>query len=530
MKFILTVSVLLATSVIWSQEEYVDHSIDVLHYDVTLELNDSTDEIRGYELITFDFVNYCDSFFIDFQSIHDGKGMQLESPILLDAETIDYKHVDDRIWFYPDETWKPGSHEFKFYYSGVPETGLIIGKNKFEDRTFFGDNWPNRAHHWFACLDHPSDKATINFSVKVPIQYQCVATGDFISRTRIENGKNWLYSFESSIVLPTKVMVIGVAEFVVDLYESQFDFDITAWSYPQNAKEGKSDMAVSVDVLEYFIEILGDYPFEKLANVQSTTQFGGMENAGNIFYDENAITGDGSMEALIAHEIAHQWFGNSASEKDWPHLWLSEGFATYLTDMYWEHKYGTEAMNERLRGERIRVLKFAQNYTHPVVDTEYAELMHLLNPNSYQKGAWILHMMRIKVGDDAFLEGIKTYHHKFRLSNADTEDFQAIMEEVSDKNLDAFFKQWLYTSGHPILLIESDIKKKTAEISITQTQEGTSFQFDLEIEVIYNNGESEIISIPVTDKKTTHTFEAASKITGYRFDPHVKLLFEEVEY
>lgn len=529
-KYLLAITFLISSiPLATAQHEYLDHPADILSYAVTLELNDSTDKIRGYEEITFD-LQPCDSFFIDLQSLQNGKGMTLQSSVMVDYNVVQHKHVGNRLWIFPDETWKEGTHFMKFYFAGIPETGLIIGKNKFEDRTFFGDNWPNRAHHWFACVDHPADKATIKYTVVAPSHYQCIATGKFVSRQLTGKGERVKYDFESSIQLPTKVMVIGVAKFIVDLYESNLDFEVTGWAYPQNAKEGISDMRASVEVLEYFIDVLGAYPFEKLANVQSTTQFGGMENAGNIFYDENAITGTGSMEALIAHEIAHQWFGNSASEEDWSHLWLSEGFATYLTDMYWEHKYGTEAMNERLIGERKRVIKFAAQYAHPVVDNGYAELMHLLNPNSYQKGAWILHMLRTEVGDSLFKEGIRLYHDTYRYNNANTEDFKSIMEEVSGKKLDLFFSQWLYNPGHPVLMINSNSKGKNTEISIEQMQQESIFTFDLEIEVIYKGGTTEIITVPVSEQKTDFTFASDQKVTGFRYDPRVKLLFEEVEH
>ncbi|MDB3906708.1 M1 family metallopeptidase [Crocinitomicaceae bacterium] len=524
-------SALIICSTTFAQHEYLDHPVDILNYDVSIELEDSTDEIRVYELITFKLDAPCDSFFIDLFSQNDSTGMHLFPEILIDFENTKFRHENDRIWIHAKSEWEVGSvHEIKLFFTGVPETGLIIGKNKFGNRTFFGDNWPNRAHHWFACIDHPSDKATIKYTVVAPVHYQCIATGKFLGRKLVNDGTKMKYDFVTSIDLPTKVMVIGVADFFWDLYKPDPGFDVSAWVYPENKEEGLSDMKVSLEVLDYFIEILGAYPFEKLANVQSTTQFGGMENAGNIFYDENAVTGEGTMEALIAHEVAHQWFGNSASEEDWPHLWLSEGFATYLTDLYFEQKYGREVMNERLIGERIRVLNFAKNYDHPVVDTEYEELMHLLNPNSYQKGAWFLHMLREEVGDSSFFAGIRTYYKAYQYDNANTEDFRKIMEKVSESNLERFFLQWLYTPGHPILEIASDIKGKNAEIAIQQMQEDHTFEFDLEIEVIFNNGETELISIPVDSNKETFQFESRGRIKGYRIDPNVKLLFEEVEY
>src|SRR5690606_37164570 len=123
------------------------------------------------------------------------------------------------------------------------------------------------------------------------------------------------------------------------------------------------------------------------------TMFGGMENANAIFYNENSVTGTGSAEALIAHEIAHQWFGNTVTEKNFHHLWLSEGFATYLTNMYIEHKYGRDSFLKRLENEKQNVIQFANRSDLPVVDSVSA-YVDLLNANSYDKGGWILHMLR----------------------------------------------------------------------------------------------------------------------------------------
>lgn len=518
------------TGISFGQQEYLDHPIDVLHYDITLELEDTTDEIKGYEVITFNLKHPCDSFFIDFGSQNNSTGMKISPQLSIDYENVKYRHENDRIWIQTPDSWDVGStHEAKLYYKGVPETGLIIGKNKFGNRTFFGDNWPNRAHHWFACVDHPIDKATIQYSVITPDHYGCIATGDYISKKKVGDGSKLQYDFKTSINLPTKVMVIGVAEFVWDLYKPDPGFDVSVWVYPENREEGFSDMEVSLEVLEYFIEIVGEYPFEKLANVQSTTQFGGMENAGNIFYDENAVTGEGKMEALIAHEIAHQWFGNSASEEDWQHLWLSEGFATYLTDLYWEHKYGLAAMNERLITERIRVVNFAKKYDHPVVDTKYADLMHLLNPNSYQKGAWFLHMLREKVGDEAFFASLQAYYAKYKLKNANTADFREVVEVISGELLIPFFEQWLYTSGHPILSFETQKGSGATTLIVNQVQEGTPFEFDLEVQVNYADGMNELVIISVKETFTSQLISSEKKIESFEYDPNVKLLFEITE-
>lgn len=318
-----------------------------------------------------------------------------------------------------------------------------------------------------------------------------------------------------------------MADFSINQIEHEYDFELTSWVYPQNETEGFSDMKVAKEVLSFFIRYVGEYPFEKLANVQSKTMFGGMENAGNIFYDENAITGKGTMEALIAHEIAHQWFGNSASEVDWQHLWLSEGFATYLTDLYWLKTYGKSAFNERLIQERNRVVQFSKKYIHPVVDTTYSRLFDLLNPNSYQKGAWFLHMLRMKIGDEAFHEVIRQYYSLFKFNNASTEDFMNVVESIVNIDLSNFFYQWLYIPDQPVIKV-SRVGKQQNQLKMEQLQ-AFVFHFPLEVEYLFKDGTTQLESYRIDKQEVIFDIPKSKSIVQIRIDPHVKLLFELVK-
>jgi aminopeptidase N len=154
-------------------------------------------------------------------------------------------------------------------------------------------------------------------------------------------------------------MVIGAARFAVRQTGVVNGFEVTSWVYPQNREEGFDSYKYAPKILDFFHTHIGPYSYKKLANVQSKTRYGGMENASNIFYFENSVAtgaeaaGNASkIEPLVAHEIAHQWFGNSASETDWHHVWLSEGFATYLTHLYFEFTYGRDRMTKDLRDDR----------------------------------------------------------------------------------------------------------------------------------------------------------------------------------
>src|SRR5690606_11234286 len=146
---------------------------------------------------------------------------------------------------------------------------------------------------------------------------------------------------------------------------------------------------------------------------------------------ERAITGKGMMEELIAHEIAHQWFGNSATESDWSQLWLSEGFATYMTHLYVLGKYGDGRFEEGLAKDRQTVKHFYNQQILPVVDTLSTDPNEMLNANAYQRGAWVLHMLRNELGDDLFWKGIQLYYTTFQYSNATTKDFIQAMEKAS---------------------------------------------------------------------------------------------------
>jgi aminopeptidase N len=323
-----------------------------------------------------------------------------------------------------------------------------------------------------------------------------------------------------------KVIAFGAADFSVKNETIVEDIPVTSWVFSENREEGFADYSIAAKPLRFYIDYIGPYPFEKLANVQSKTIFGGLENAGNIFYSENSVTGKGRAESLIAHEIAHQWFGNSVTEREWSHLWLSEGFATYLTSLYLENTYGHEKLKESMRSARDRVLRFSERVSKPVIDTSITRLMDLLNANSYQKGAWILHMLRCELGDEAFRNGLREFYRTYRDSTAVTDDFREVMEKAGGRDLAYFFDQWLCIAGEPVLKISaSEMGEGRMEIIVEQMQEQV-FKFPLEILVTDKIGTKKV-AFHVTGRVTRYPVSADEnvKLTA---DPDVKLLYREV--
>ncbi|MEO0341556.1 MAG: M1 family metallopeptidase, partial [Bacteroidota bacterium] len=463
------------TSILFAQDHLERKAtIDILHYRFQLELSDASDLIKGKASLDFELKQKVEELSLDLiVKKSNGKGMLVRN-IELDGKEVAYRHYQDLLYVkIPEDILLHEPYQLDITYEGVPEDGLVIGKNKFGGRTFFGDNWPNRARHWLPTVDHPSEKATVEFVVTAPAKYEVVGTGRQIEETNLLDGRKRT-AWKCDVPLPTKVMVIGAAEFAIALAGMVDNIPVTSWVFPQNRLKGFRDYDDAVKVLDWFHTHVAPYPYTKLANVQSKTRWGGMENASNIFYFENSVNGKEEREGLIAHEIAHQWFGNSASEADWHHVWLSEGFATYFTHLYYEYNHGRDVMQDRLQTDRTNIIRYArQNPKQPIVDTTITDYNQVLSTNTYQKAGWVLHMLRQEVGTENFWKGIKRYYQKYQFSNAYTADFKNIMELVSGQELDDFFRQWFYQPGLPDLEVSwsFDATSKVFSIQAAQKQE-----------------------------------------------------------
>lgn len=508
---------------------FADDSIDVTHYRFELSVSDESNTIRGIAHVTLRTREPLAAFDLDLISTGtDGKGMTVSS-VRMDSRDLRFSHSSNVLKIYLPESQPAGQTvQVDISYSGIPRDGLIISSNKHGDRTFFGDNWPNRARNWLPLVDSPADKATVEFAVTAPDHYQVVSNGRLVEET--DQGDNSrLTRWVSGVPLATKVMVIGVARFAVDHVGVFHSVPVQSWVYPQEREEGFHDYEMAWPILDYFTMSIGPFPYEKLANVQSKTIYGGMENAGAIFYHENSIDGNRSSESLFAHEIAHQWFGDSVTEKDFHHVWLSEGFATYFAQLYTEHKYGTPQMNANLQQSRQNVIDYAaRNPDSPVVDSSITVLTDLLSANSYQKGGWVLHMLRREIGDKAFWDGIRRYYSTFRDSNALTGDLIDVMEFSSGSDLDWFFDQWVYTPSVPSLTVRWNYSPDTQTVAIDASQTHPSgYIYQLPVQIALHDARSastQTVSFRMSARSGRYTFPVPFTPDKILVDPNTNLL------
>ena len=238
----------------------------------------------------------------------------------------------------------------------------------------------------------------------------------------------------------------------------------------------------------------------------------------------------------MVHEVAHQWFGNAVTEKDWDDVWLSEGFATYFTLLFTEHARGRDAFVDGVRRSRTTVLRLEQSSPNtPVVHRNLDEkTQRVLNNFVYQKGGWTLHMLRGLIGTETFWTGIRNYYRRYMNANASTDDFRQVMEQASGQDLRWFFTQWLNRSGVP--KIEGswryNAERKQIEITLAQTQAGEPFRLpiEFEIETPPNVPPRDIEKVTLTDRTATFTFAADQAPVNVVLDPNVWVLAEFGEF
>ncbi len=512
-------------------------NIDAHNYTFRIHLSDTTDEISCEETIDIEYLAAgVTSLRLDLIKASEklgNKGMVVGS-VASEGKALEYTHENDALTIQLPTPSKVHQHStYTVTYKGVPATGLKIADNKYGDRTFFSDNWPDKGRNWLAAIDHPYDKATCEFIVTAPAHYQVISNGLKIEETDLVNGER-LTHWKQSVPIATWLYVLGVARFATQTVD-QFDGKpIETWVYPQDREAGFYDFAIPTkSVLEFYSDRIGPFSYEKLANIQSNSVSGGMEAASAILYSENSVVGDRNerWRNVIIHEIAHQWFGNAVTEYDWDDVWLSEGFATYFTFLFIEHEYGHDAFLDGLAKSKKMVMDFyAKNPGYCIVHDHLSDMSQVTSLQTYQKGSWILHMLHGVMGTDHFWQGIRTYYKKYKDVNATTDDFRREMEAASGIDLQTFFNQWLYRPG--ILKYRGnwhfDTKKKEVTIILDQVQtDGSFFKMPLEVGIYGPDNNQQLIQkIQVDEKSNVFQFKVDFTPEKIVLDPNSWVLME----
>jgi len=504
--------------------------VDVLDYAITIDLPDTGSVIRGDVMLTVRRTARLDTLVLDLRGLRVTR-------VAVDDRTRRIRRTDSTIHI-PLPRGDSGTFRVRVVYGGKVTDGLIVRRDSLRRWTYFGDNWPNRARFWIPSVDHPSDKATVTWTVRAARNRTVVANGRLQDTRTIGTGRarRTVTRYREAKPIATYLMVIAAAPLVrhdlgdtaCGLAEMQRCVRQSVYVAPERKAILPGNFARAGEIVRFFSSRVGAFPYEKLAHVQSATRFGGMENASAIFYADGLFRRSGVGEGLIAHETAHQWFGNSVTEREWPHLWLSEGFATYFAALWTEQAHGDSAFNAEL--SRIRAVILSDTVavpTRPVIDTIETDLLSLLNRNSYQKGGWVLHMLRSELGDSAFFGGVRAYYAKHKHSTSLTVDLQAALETASGRKLETFFNQWLRRPGYPELDVtwSTDSTSGSIALTITQAVRFGAFEFPLRLALTDSSGTTRRVEFAVPAvPETKLQLPISGDVSKVEADPDVQLL------
>ncbi len=467
----------------------------------------------------------------------DAADLSIES-VRSDEKVQSYQVADDHL-IINFATPIPAGRESRvsIRYSAQPRKGLYfrtpeMGYQPGDEHLFTqGEAIDNRC--WCPGYDSPNEKFTTEITCHVPQGMTVLSNGRLISQTQDSSG---LSVFHWSQDKPHANYLVSLAAGYFKSVDDKYkEIPLALYVPPSDIDNAGNSFRDTKDIMDFYEHEIGvDYPWAKYYQViVQDFMEGGMENTSLTTLTENTLFTAATenlrdSQGLIAHEMAHQWFGDLVTCKDWSQIWLNEGFATFYADLYDEHKNGRDSMLYHLYGTR-RGLFAISNDTRPIVSRAFEHPDDVFNYLAYQKGSMVLRMLRAQLGEDLYRLCIKTYLQRHQFGNVVTDDLAAVVEELSGRSYDQFFDQWVYHAHYPELEASYswDEKDKLAKISIQQTQpvSGDVLLFNFPLKILFGNKAGRLEkTVTVNERSQDFYFPLAGAPRIVRLDPHIELL------
>lgn len=496
-------------------QEYPLEPVDVLHYDLVIDIDPASETIDAVTEISLvptendlsQFKLFLKEFTVtevagaaSYNHVADSLFITLSSPAST-SDTLDFTISYNGTP--PEESW--GGFHFH------PHAIFHMGVGFVED--------PSMGRYMFPCHDRPADKATYDFHITVPDTLYAVANGDSAGVTDNMNG-TLTYHWTLDQPMSTYLAALSAGDYTV-LHDST-DSRIFYYVYSWDVEDALGSFANVDLMMANYENLYGAYPWDcKFSYVQ--TPSGDMEHLSQVYHIASAVNGNTNYDWLLAHEMGHQWWGDCVTERYWTEVWLSESFATY-SEALWMETYGEEEYHDYV----------VNNIMKPYLNS--GELFPVINPQTpaelwsnttYEKGASVLHMLRQIMGDADFFSAYNSYFEEFKYSLATTEDFQNHAEALYG-DLDWFFQQWIYGEGYPIYDITTDWIQQGADwqlsVDISQIQTVSNF-FTMPVEFLVEGAGSDTLITFLNDTQgQQEVFTIPFEPVSVEFDPDAKIL------
>ena len=454
-----------------------DRPADVKHVKLIITLDFEQETVSGTVYTTFSTL-YDDLKTITFDAVE----LQIERVMLEDGKELAFNTDAKKLIVTLDRPYYFGEQiTFAIEYHAKPRTGLHFIKPAPEDPARPVQAWtfgqPRYHSHWFPCHDASNDRATTEIIATVPAQFMTISNGTLLGVTA--NGATRTHHWRHDVPHATYLISLVVGEFAVieDHYKHT---PVTYYVRPERKDDAHLYMGKTPEMMRFFSEYTGvEYPYNKYAQTVVELFTGAMEHTSAtthsfaLLVDRRASL-DIDVVPIVAHELAHQWFGDLLTCRDWSDGWLNEGFATYFEELWEEHDQGTDYFKQSMLGLKKGYLEEDAHYRRPIVYHVYHDDgFELFDAHLYNKGAWVLHMLRHQLGEAAFKRAIHAYVSRYREREVITADLERTFEEVTGRSLAQFFQQWVYSGGYPAFEVNYswDSEHNMAKLKIKQTQQ-----------------------------------------------------------
>ena len=497
-------------------------SIDVIHYNIKLILQPEEKKIYGDVTISMKVndeklskidINFYDNLDISLLEVNGQKAKYRRSEKIISIEKP--KDIKDSAYV-------------RIIYSGTPES-QGLGSFEFSSENnkpfIYSLSEPVFASTWYPCIDLPDDKAQADIFITNDSSAVSVSNGKLVEIKTAGNRRTYHWK----TIYPISTYLIAVYSGSYKIYSQKYisitrdTLQLVYYAFPKDFEDVKTDFADHRNYIKVFEQLFGPYPFvkEKYGVAEFLWDLGAMENQTITGIGAKFISGRKLFSDMLIHELAHHWWGDAVGPKTWKDIWLNEGFATYSEALYWEKQAGFSALQSTLSS---KTGSFSSGTLYNPGNEIFSRLV-------YDKGAWVLHMLRKEVGDKTFFNILREYFNLFKYSNASTNDFKNVCENLSGKNLSVFFNQWIY-KGKGIIELEyswtTDISQKEyiTKIKIKQLQNGYDiYKFPLDIKMIFDKNEDFAISSSyVSSKDSIISLRSSKKPSKIILDPDKWLL------
>jgi len=500
-----------------SQSQY---KIDVLHYKIDLELFSLNKIIKGNVEITGlkkseNLKNIVLNFYNNFEI----------TKLTLNGKFINYTYEDNKL-FIPADT-KQDTFLLNVRYNGKPKSlgfGSFIFAEDHKHPVIYTLSEPIYASTWFPCNDMPSDKALSDVFITCDSSLIAVSNGTLKSVIS-ENDKK---TFHWKTIYPIATYLISFSAADYKTFSNYYRYNqndsmrISYYVFPEDLHKAEKDFSIHPKAIKFYSDTFGQYPFlkEKYGVVEFLWKFGAMEHQTITAIGKNFISGSKFFTDILVHELSHQWWGDAVTLKSWKDIWLNEGFATYSEALYWENESGFKSLKSTMHS-------FLTNFD----GTTLYNPKNLFSRIIYNKGAWVLHMLRREIGDKKFFLLLKKYFEKFKYKNSSTKDFMNLTEEISDTDLNQFFNQWVF-DGKGLIKLEYAFNQKNGNngneilLKIDQIQDGyQNYYFPLDIVFNLKNDEKVFKTIRIYKRNNVFYFNLMDSLNYISFDPNGWLAF-----